>query len=128
MIIDVEEIRDKLSNNLDYVLVDECVTSFSGATMNLSEEVERTSGDPVRPNEPIQYTDPLVYIYTSGTTGLPKAAIMTHIRFELVNTRPSVVREYISDVKYHQVCDLFLNVPYNMIFAAMALICLKNFF
>lgn len=81
-LIDVEEIRDQLSNKLEYILIDECATCFSGATTHLCAEVEKTNGKPVRPSEPIQYSDPLIYIYTSGTTGLPKAAIMTHIRFE----------------------------------------------
>ncbi|XP_049811593.1 long-chain fatty acid transport protein 1-like isoform X2 [Schistocerca nitens] len=30
------------------------------------------------------YDDPLLYIYTSGTTGLPKAAVISHARFEFI--------------------------------------------
>lgn len=30
--------------------------------------------------------DPLVYIYTSGTTGLPKAAVISHLRFMFMST------------------------------------------
>lgn len=63
--------------------MDEC-DAFPEATSILSAEVEKTSADPVRPSEPIQLMDPLLYIYTSGTTGLPKAAIMTHFRLALV--------------------------------------------
>lgn len=36
-------------------------------------------------------TNPLIYIYTSGTTGLPKAAIISHLRFFLMTTLTSSI-------------------------------------
>lgn len=35
--------------------------------------------------EKLSSHDKLLYIYTSGTTGLPKAAVITHLRFFLLS-------------------------------------------
>ena len=49
------------------------------------EDLDRA---PIAPEERaaakgVLFRDPLIYIYTSGTTGLPKAAIITHFRYQL---------------------------------------------
>ncbi|XP_033643640.1 long-chain fatty acid transport protein 4-like [Asterias rubens] len=51
------------------------------AAVNLDPELKKTSTLPAPVILGRKFTDKLFYIYTSGTTGLPKAAIITQIRF-----------------------------------------------
>ena len=48
----------------------------------------------------VRYGDPVVYIYTSGTTGLPKAARMSHLRFNTTGAAAEVAGLGKSDVMY----------------------------
>lgn len=49
--------------------------------IDLRKELGDVSGDQLEKEVELNAKDPLVYIYTSGTTGLPKAAVITNIRF-----------------------------------------------
>ncbi len=51
------------------------------AAVNLAPGLKKTSTLPAPVVLGRKFTDKLFYIYTSGTTGLPKAAIITQIRF-----------------------------------------------
>jgi len=53
----------------------------------IDEEIERLSGDRLRPGERRALTteDRALFIYTSGTTGLPKAANINHYRLMLAS-------------------------------------------
>ncbi|KAF2900859.1 hypothetical protein ILUMI_05326 [Ignelater luminosus] len=51
---------------------------------NLREEIESISSDPVGIDYKPSVRDPLLFIYTSGTTGLPKAALISNIRYMFV--------------------------------------------
>lgn len=48
---------------------------------DLRTELDNVHSKPVEKEAHLSIKDPLVYIYTSGTTGLPKAAVITNIRF-----------------------------------------------
>jgi long-subunit acyl-CoA synthetase (AMP-forming) len=49
---------------------------------NLQDELKTASPKGVPGAvEKLSSHDKLLYIYTSGTTGLPKAAVITHLRF-----------------------------------------------
>lgn len=51
-----------------------------GAT-NLSGALAAQKPLPLPPNTDLSARDKLLYVYTSGTTGLPKAAVITNLRF-----------------------------------------------
>ncbi|KAF5290914.1 hypothetical protein FQR65_LT11496 [Abscondita terminalis] len=48
---------------------------------NLSTKLSETPATPIEIHDYVNYKDPLLYIYTSGTTGLPKAAIISQLRY-----------------------------------------------
>eukprot|EP00586_Coscinodiscus_wailesii_P002354 CAMPEP_0172480212 /NCGR_PEP_ID=MMETSP1066-20121228/5255_1 /TAXON_ID=671091 /ORGANISM="Coscinodiscus wailesii, Strain CCMP2513" /LENGTH=358 /DNA_ID=CAMNT_0013241341 /DNA_START=23 /DNA_END=1095 /DNA_ORIENTATION=+ len=48
---------------------------------NFDNLLSQTPPDPISPVVPPTHSTPLLYIFTSGTTGLPKASIITHLRF-----------------------------------------------
>jgi fatty-acyl-CoA synthase len=55
---------------------------FCGARSLASAMAAAAEGNPPRSyRSGVRLADPLYYIYTSGTTGLPKAALMSHLRF-----------------------------------------------
>lgn len=53
---------------------------LTGATA-LKPELDNVSLVKIEKDSTFQPKDKLVYIYTSGTTGLPKAAVITHVRY-----------------------------------------------
>ncbi|KAF2899944.1 hypothetical protein ILUMI_06243, partial [Ignelater luminosus] len=48
---------------------------------DLRTELDNVTSKPLEKESHLGIKDPLVYIYTSGTTGLPKAAVITNVRF-----------------------------------------------
>ncbi|KAK4885886.1 hypothetical protein RN001_002157 [Aquatica leii] len=78
----VSTVLAKINDVRKYQMYDtvQCETSLFDI-VDLTKKLKRVSKDPVVVRKEIEPTDPLFYIYTSGTTGLPKAAVLTHIRY-----------------------------------------------
>lgn len=52
--------------------------------VDLRQQLESASNGALEEDVAVgQARDSLIYIYTSGTTGLPKAAVITNIRYDL---------------------------------------------
>lgn len=74
-------------NSLDDLIMYQTGGKISnGAVRNFDSLLQEASTEPPLVEEPIMYTDKLLYIFTSGTTGLPKAAILPHSRYALFNS------------------------------------------
>ncbi|XP_059478780.1 long-chain fatty acid transport protein 4-like [Neocloeon triangulifer] len=66
-------------------------SNLTGAK-SLDTELEKVSTKPIPGAvEKLGPKDKLVYIYTSGTTGLPKAAVITHLRFMFMSTGVNIM-------------------------------------
>ncbi|RXN27670.1 very long-chain acyl- synthetase-like protein [Labeo rohita] len=63
-----------------YVLTDHVTTE---GMISLTDKITQASDEPIPADmrASVTVTSPAVYIYTSGTTGLPKAAVITQLRF-----------------------------------------------
>ncbi|KAI5737131.1 hypothetical protein M8J76_010317 [Diaphorina citri] len=72
---EIEAIRESIPD-VKLFLLDETKPDLP----NLSDLMKTTPASEVKPSEPLQTSDSLLYIYTSGTTGLPKAAIMPNFK------------------------------------------------
>lgn len=82
LILAIENIEEKLFNYKLYQWSDHLSnTDVLPRVVDLSKELEEASSAPLKEIEESNSKDKLLYIYTSGTTGLPKAAIVTHLRF-----------------------------------------------
>ncbi|CAB3380352.1 Hypothetical predicted protein [Cloeon dipterum] len=58
----------------------------------LDEELQKVSSKPIPGAvDKLSPNDKLLYVYTSGTTGLPKAAVITHLRFMFMSTGVNVM-------------------------------------
>ncbi|KAF5291939.1 hypothetical protein FQA39_LY14171 [Lamprigera yunnana] len=64
-----------------YQLNDAATNIVLDGAINLQQVFRRVWKEPLPANVQVNAKDSLLYIYTSGTTGLPKAVIVTHIRF-----------------------------------------------
>lgn len=62
-------------------------------SINLAPELEKQSTISPETLESVHMKDKLLYIYTSGTTGLPKAAIITNLRY--TKMRQQFITSYI---------------------------------
>ncbi|KAF5290911.1 hypothetical protein FQR65_LT11493 [Abscondita terminalis] len=80
----MKNVAHKLNMEL-YQLNEDDNTSTVNKCVRLKKELEKTSSEEPEEIE-LSCRSPLVYIYTSGTTGLPKAAIISHIRFTFMAT------------------------------------------
>ena len=59
------------------------IKALNGKALNLHHELKSTSSSAVDITN-LSAKDKLFYIYTSGTTGMPKAAVITNLRFEFM--------------------------------------------
>lgn len=59
------------------------VKTLNGKSLNLHKELKSASSSEVDISHTVA-KDKLFYIYTSGTTGLPKAAVITNLRFQFM--------------------------------------------
>lgn len=59
------------------------VKTLNGKSLNLHEELKSASSSEVDISHTLA-KDKLFYIYTSGTTGMPKAAVITNLRFQFM--------------------------------------------
>lgn len=59
------------------------VKTLNGKASNLHEELKSVSKNEVDISHSLA-KDKLFYIYTSGTTGMPKAAVITNLRFQFM--------------------------------------------
>lgn len=75
LVSEIEAIRESIPD-VKLFLLDETKPNLP----NLSDLMKTTPASEVKPSEPLQTSDSLLYIYTSGTTGLPKAAIMPNFK------------------------------------------------
>lgn len=83
ILLDVEEIKDQLSDDIKFLKWSNTTPSTNDTTY-LNIILDRASPSAPNPPEKPGYNDQLLYIYTSGTTGLPKAAIITNVRYVYV--------------------------------------------
>ncbi|BES89461.1 AMP-Hypothetical protein enzyme [Nesidiocoris tenuis] len=83
-IIFSDDMQEFVVNSLDDLIMYQTGGKISnGAVRNFDSLLQEASTEPPLVEEPIMYTDKLLYIFTSGTTGLPKAAILPHSRYIL---------------------------------------------
>ncbi|XP_050527097.1 long-chain fatty acid transport protein 4-like isoform X2 [Daktulosphaira vitifoliae] len=80
LISDIEEIKDNLQCNLKLFVWTSSSTP-SDDNNYLNTLLENSSTSEPNPIEKPGIHDHLLYIYTSGTTGLPKAAVISNIRY-----------------------------------------------
>ncbi|KAF5291935.1 hypothetical protein FQA39_LY14167 [Lamprigera yunnana] len=84
----LENILSKI-NTLKFYQLDESNGNNKNVSIDcvdLRKQLEFLSGNDLEQELSIPVTDPLLYVYTSGTTGLPKAAVITNIRFAFMST------------------------------------------
>lgn len=80
---DVDEIKDQLGDGMK--LLKWSSTAWpANDNAYLNTSLEKASPSAPNPPEKPGYNDRLLYIYTSGTTGLPKAAIITNVRYVFI--------------------------------------------
>lgn len=82
----IEILDDEVINRLNIFVYDTQnaeVKTLNGKASNLCEELISSSLQPVDISERLP-KDKLFYIYTSGTTGMPKAAVITNLRFQFM--------------------------------------------
>nr|CAD7601785.1 unnamed protein product [Timema genevievae] len=78
----VEEVLDSLEGILMYQFSDANPPKLLPKAVNLSSAISRTQASSLSEDIGIAVPkDKLVYIFTSGTTGMPKAAVITNLRF-----------------------------------------------
>ncbi|XP_014278845.1 long-chain fatty acid transport protein 4 [Halyomorpha halys] len=75
-------VKSQLPTDMKYFQLGESDPSEGITNLKLSMQNAPTESVPLV--EGVQYNDHFVYIYTSGTTGFPKAAIIPHSRFILI--------------------------------------------
>ncbi|XP_050430867.1 long-chain fatty acid transport protein 4 [Adelges cooleyi] len=83
LIEDIEEIKDKLPNNIKLLVWSSGSVPANDDTY-LNNLVDKSPATVPNPPEKPGIRDRLLYIYTSGTTGLPKAAVITNIRYMFI--------------------------------------------
>ncbi|GBP61962.1 Long-chain fatty acid transport protein 1 [Eumeta japonica] len=86
LICAIKEIKDELRDMplFQYNFLDRKTAEIIGDAMPLAAELKEMPSDAVTDAVATKLHDTLLYIYTSGTTGLPKAAIITNIRYLLI--------------------------------------------
>lgn len=88
--LDVEEIKDQLEDDIKFLKWSSTTPPTNDATY-LNTILDRASPSAPNPPDKPGYNDQLLYIYTSGTTGLPKAAIITNVRYVYVRGEIDVI-------------------------------------
>lgn len=82
----IEILSDEEINKLHIFVYDtqtDDVKALNGKSLNLHKELKAASSFEVDISHSLA-KDKLFYIYTSGTTGMPKAAVITNLRFQFM--------------------------------------------
>ncbi|VVC45602.1 AMP-binding, conserved site,AMP-dependent synthetase/ligase [Cinara cedri] len=80
---DIDEIKSQLKNDVKLLKWSSVLATTNDGSDStcLNSLLDKASPSTPNPPEKPGYNDRLMYIYTSGTTGMPKAAIITNVRY-----------------------------------------------
>ncbi|XP_054002850.1 long-chain fatty acid transport protein 4 [Hylaeus anthracinus] len=81
----IGDIREKISDLPLYQWSDLSETQRLERATDLNTEIRSIDPTPLVDDLALGPRDKLIYIYTSGTTGVPKAAVITNLRFMLMS-------------------------------------------
>ncbi|XP_053980372.1 long-chain fatty acid transport protein 4 [Hylaeus volcanicus] len=81
----ISDIREKISDLPLYQWLDLSETQRLERATDLNTEIRSIDPAPLVDDLALGPRDKLIYIYTSGTTGVPKAAVITNLRFMLMS-------------------------------------------
>ncbi|KAK0076722.1 hypothetical protein PV325_004958 [Microctonus aethiopoides] len=82
----IAEIKNKLPDLALYQWTEDSSISVLDGAVDLNKAITQVSDDPVEVDLSLGCPrDKLIYIYTSGTTGMPKAAVISNLRYMLVS-------------------------------------------
>lgn len=78
------EIRERIPNVALYQWSELPDTSCLEGAIDLNPEISSVDSGPLDTMGHGTPRDKLIYIYTSGTTGMPKAAVITNLRYDFL--------------------------------------------
>lgn len=86
-------------------------SSFSGPIVNVATWLPMMSDENppriLRTSAGIRFVSPWGFVYTSGTTGMPKAAVITHLRFFMAGYLMSAMTEITGGDRIYTVLPLY---------------------
>ncbi|GAB6024393.1 hypothetical protein CHUAL_009559 [Chamberlinius hualienensis] len=91
----VVEMKDTLPNDFKYYAYGEKQDNLPFAK-SINDEMQRQKSKKA-PKVDIKPEDRMVYIYTSGTTGLPKAAVISNVRYFFMTSAPHHMMRFCND-------------------------------